>query len=167
MLEENWELGEEIFISVYKIFFVFVRVWFFLNVVKGILMIFGYIVFGVFDVYIVVIVGFLIFVFFFVLFFEGWMIWLVVVIYFVFNGMYFYVIGILVYGVFLVLLMLDYIIRFMFVVRDIELDEILVFIGMVGGIWVMGFKGIIIGLIVLNVLLVFIKEWKKFIEFLY
>lgn len=162
--KENRELGEEILTSVHKTLSALVRAWLLLNVAKGILMTLGYIVFGVSDVYTAVIAGFLTFAFSFVPLFEGWMIWLAAAIYFALNGMYLHAIGISVYGAFLVSPMPDYTIRPMLVARDTELDETLVFIGMVGGTWAMGLKGIIIGPIVLNVLLVLIKEWKKLTE---
>ncbi|AMQ18930.1 AI-2E family transporter [Thermococcus peptonophilus] len=162
--EEKRELGEEILTSVHKTLSALVRAWLLLNVAKGILMTLGYIVFGVSDIYTAVIAGFLTFAFSFVPLFEGWMIWLAAAIHFALNGMYLHAIGISVYGALLVSPMPDYTIRPMLVARDTELDETLVFIGMVGGTWAMGLKGIIIGPIVLNLLLVLVKEWKKLTE---
>ncbi|MBP1911768.1 AI-2E family transporter [Thermococcus stetteri] len=162
--EKNKELGEEILTSVHKTLSALVRAWLLLNVAKGILMTLGYIIFSVSDIYTAVVAGFLTFAFSFVPLFEGWMIWLAAAIYFALNGMYLHAIGISVYGALLVSPMPDYTIRPMLVARDTELDETLVFIGMVGGTWAMGLKGIIIGPIVLNVLLVLIKEWKKLTE---
>jgi len=162
--EKNRDLGEEILLSVNRTLSALVRAWLLLNVVKGILMTLGYIIFGVSDFYTAIIAGFLTFAFSFVPLFEGWMIWLAAAIYFALNGMYLHAIGISIYGAFLVSPMPDYTIRPMLVARDTKLDETLVFIGMIGGTWAMGLKGIIIGPIVLNVLLVLIKEWKRVTE---
>ncbi len=159
--EKNRELGEEILASVNKTLSALVRAWLLLNVAKGILMTVGFVIFNVSDLYTAIVAGFLTFVFSFVPLFEGWMIWLAAAIYFAINGAYFHAIGIALYGFILVSPMPDYTIRPMLVARDAQLDETLVFIGMVGGTWAMGLKGLIIGPIVLNVLLVLLKEWKR------
>lgn len=80
--------------------------------------------------------------------------------YFAKEGMYLHAVGISLYGFLLVSPMPDYTVRPMMVAKDANLDETLVFIGMVGGTWAMGVKGLIIGPIVLNLLLVLLKEWK-------
>ncbi|WP_297513488.1 AI-2E family transporter [Thermococcus sp.] len=162
--EKNRELGEEILRSVNKTLSALVRAWLLLNVAKGILMTIGFIIFRVSDLYTAIVAGFLTFAFSFVPLFEGWMIWLAAAIYFVINGAYFHALGIALYGFFLVSPMPDYTIRPMLVARDAQLDETLVFIGMIGGTWAMGLKGLIIGPIVLNVLLVLLKEWKRLTE---
>lgn len=159
--EKNRTLGEEILQSINRTLSALVRAWLLLNVAKGVLMTTGYLVFGVSDLYTAIVAGFLTFAFSFVPLFEGWMIWLAAAIYFVINGMYLRAIGISLYGIFLVSPLPDYTIRPMLVARDAQLDETLVFIGMVGGTWAMGLKGIIVGPIVLNVLLVLMKEWKR------
>lgn len=162
--EKNRELGEEILTSVNKTLSALIRAWLLLNVAKGILMTIGFIIFRVSDLYTAIVAGFLTFAFSFVPLFEGWMIWLAGAIYFAINGAYFHAVGIALYGFFLVSPMPDYTIRPMMVARDTELDETLVFVGMLGGTWAMGLKGLIIGPIVLNVLLVLLKEWKRFTE---
>lgn len=162
--EKNRELGEEILTSVNKTLSALVRAWLLLNVAKGILMTVGFIIFRVSDLYTAVVAGFLTFAFSFVPLFEGWMIWLAGAIYFAVEGAYLHAIGIGLYGFFLVSPMPDYTVRPMLVARDTELDETLVFIGMLGGTWAMGLKGLIIGPIVLNLLLVLLKEWKRLTE---
>ena len=162
--EKNRELGEEILWSVNKTLSALVRAWLLLNVAKGILMTIGFIIFRVSDLYTAIVAGFLTFAFSFVPLFEGWMIWLAAAIYFAVEGAYLHALGIALYGFFLVSPMPDYTIRPMLVARDTELDETLVFIGMIGGTWAMGLKGLIIGPIVLNLLLVLLKEWKRLTE---
>ncbi len=162
--EKNRELGEEILRSVNKTLSALVRAWLLLNVAKGILMTVGFIIFRVSDIYTAIVAGFLTFAFSFVPLFEGWMIWLAAAIYFAVEGAYLHALGIALYGFFLVSPMPDYTIRPMLVARDAELDETLVFIGMIGGTWAMGLKGLIIGPIVLNLLLVLLKEWKRLTE---
>jgi len=162
--EKNRELGEKILRSVNKTLSALVRAWLLLNVAKGILMTIGFIIFRVSNLYTAVVAGFLTFVFSFVPLFEGWMIWLAAAIYFAVEGAYLHALGIALYGFFLVSPMPDYTIRPMLVARDTELDETLVFIGMIGGTWAMGLKGLIIGPIVLNLLLVLLKEWKRLTE---
>ncbi|CAI1492218.1 Putative permease [Thermococcus nautili] len=162
--EKNRELGEEILWSVNKTLSALVRAWLLLNVAKGILMTIGFIIFRVSDLYMAIVAGFLTFAFSFVPLFEGWMIWLAAAIYFAVEGAYLHALGIALYGFFLVSPMPDYTIRPMLVARDTELDETLVFIGMIGGTWAMGLKGLIIGPIVLNLLLVLLKEWKRLTE---
>ncbi|WP_457751082.1 AI-2E family transporter [Thermococcus sp.] len=159
--EKNRELGEKLLESVNKTLSALVRVWLLLNIAKGFLMTLGFLIFGVSDLYTAIVAGFLTFIFSFIPLFEGWMIWLLAAAYFVLHGMYGHAIGIAVYGFLLVSPMPDYTIRPMMVAKDAELDETLVFIGMIGGTWAMGVKGLIIGPIVLNLLLVLLKEWKK------
>lgn len=159
--EKNRELGEKLLESVNKTLSALVRAWLLLNVAKGFLMTLGFLIFRVSDLYTAIVAGFLTFIFSFVPLFEGWMIWLIAAAYFVLHGMYGHAIGIAVYGFLLVSPMPDYTIRPLMVAKDAELDETLVFIGMIGGTWAMGVKGLIIGPIVLNLLLVLLKEWKK------
>jgi predicted PurR-regulated permease PerM len=159
--EKNRHLAEEILESLNKTLGALVRAWLVLNFIKGILMTFGFIVFGVSDLYTAIVAGFLTFIFSFIPLFEGWMIWLAAAVYFAVNGAYVHAIGIALYGFFLVSPMPDYTIRPMMVARDTDLDETLVFIGMIGGTWAMGVKGLLIGPIVLNLLLVLLKEWKR------
>ena len=158
---KNRRLGEEILESLNKTLGALVRAWLILNIVKGALMTIGFIIFGVSDLYTAIAAGFLTFIFSFVPLFEGWMIWLAAAAYFAMNGAYLRAVGIALYGLFLVSPIPDYTIRPMMVARDTNLDETLVFIGMVGGTWAMGVKGLIIGPIVLNLLLVLLKEWKR------
>ena len=159
--EKNRELGEKILESLNKTLGALVRAWLILNVAKGVLMTLGFVIFGVSDIYTAIVAGFLTFIFSFIPLFEGWMIWLIAAAYFAMNGSYFHAVGIALYGFFLVSPMPDYTIRPLMVAKDADLDETLVFIGMVGGTWAMGVKGLIIGPIVLNLLLVLLKEWKK------
>ena len=159
--EKNRELGEKLLQSANKTLSALVRAWLLLNVAKGVLMTLGFLIFGVSDLYTAIVAGFLTFVFSFVPLFEGWMIWAIAAAYFVLHGMYGHAIGIAVYGFVLVSPLPDYTIRPLMVAKDAELDETLVFIGMIGGTWTMGIKGLIIGPIVLNLLLVLLKEWKK------
>ncbi|NJE00573.1 AI-2E family transporter [Thermococcus sp. JdF3] len=161
---KNRELGERILESLNKTLGALVRAWLVLNVIKGILMTFGFLLFGVSDLYTAIVAGFLTFLFSFVPLFEGWMIWAIAAAYFAMNGSYLHAAGIALYGFFLVSPMPDYTIRPMMVAKDANLDETLVFIGMIGGTWAMGVKGLIIGPIVLNLLLVLLKEWKRVIS---
>ncbi|AFL94888.1 hypothetical protein CL1_0683 [Thermococcus cleftensis] len=161
---KNRELGERILESLNRTLGALVRAWLVLNVVKGILMTFGFIIFGVSDIYTAIVAGFLTFLFSFVPLFEGWMIWAIAAAYFAMNGSYLHAAGIALYGFLLVSPIPDYTIRPMMVAKDADLDETLVFIGMIGGTWAMGVKGLIIGPIVLNLLLVLLKEWKRIIN---
>jgi len=162
--DKNRELGEKLLKSANKTLNALVRAWLLLNVAKSILMTLGFIIFGVADLSTAVVAGFLTFLFSFVPLFEGWMIWLAAAAYFFIHGMYGHAVGIAVYGFLLVSPMPDYTVRPLLVAKDAELDETLVFIGMIGGTWAMGLKGLIIGPIVLNLLLVLLKEWKKLIN---
>ncbi|ASJ06512.1 AI-2E family transporter [Thermococcus pacificus] len=162
--ERNRHIGEEILESLNKTLGALVRAWLVLNVIKGALMTIGFIIFGVSDLYTAIVAGFLTFLFSFIPLFEGWMIWLAATAYFAVNGAYLRAVGIALYGLFLVSPMPDYTVRPMMVARDTNLDETLVFIGMIGGTWAMGVKGLIIGPIVLNLLLVLLKEWKRIVS---
>jgi len=161
---ERRELAEEILDSADKTLSALVRAWLLLNVVKSLLMTLGFLLFRVSDVYIAVVAGFLTFLFSFVPLFEGWMIWLAAAIYFVYHGLYLRALGIALYGFLLVSPTPDYTVRPLLVARDAKLDETLVFLGMVGGTWAMGLKGLIIGPIVLNLFLVMIHEWKRYLK---
>ncbi|WP_297500220.1 AI-2E family transporter [Thermococcus sp.] len=162
--ESKRKLGEEILSSVDKTLSALLRAWLLLNIAKSFLMTLGFIIFSVSDLYTAFLAGFLTFAFSFVPLFEGWMIWLAAAIYFGVKGMYGHAIGIAIYGFALVSPLPDYTVRPMMVAKDAELDQTLVFIGMLGGTWAMGLKGLIIGPIVLNLLLVLLKEWKKITE---
>ena len=162
--ERNRHLGEEILKSLNKTLGALVRAWLILNIIKGVLLTLGFLIFGVSDIYTAIVAGFLTFVFSFVPLFEGWMIWLIAAVYFAKEGMYLHAVGISSYGFLLVSPMPDYTIRPMMVAKDANLDETLVFIGMIGGTWAMGVKGLIIGPIVLNLLLVLLKEWRKIVS---
>jgi predicted PurR-regulated permease PerM len=159
--ETNRRLGEELIQSIDKTLSALVRAWFLLNFAKGLLMTVGFLAFQVSDLYTAIVAGFLTLIFSFIPLFEGWMIWLIAAAYFVIQGMYWHAVGIAVYGFVLVSPLPDYTIRPMLVAKDTELDETLVFIGMIGGTWAMGIKGLIIGPIVLNLLLVLLKEWER------
>ncbi|ACS33636.1 AI-2E family transporter [Thermococcus gammatolerans] len=138
-----------------------VRAWLLLNVAKGFLMTIGYIIFGVGDVYTAIIAGFLTFLFSFVPLLEGWMLWVAGAIYLYMKGSLLGAIGIAVYGAVLVSPLPDYTVRPMLVAKDAELDETLVFIGMLGGTWAFGLKGLLLGPVILSIALVLLKEWKK------
>jgi predicted PurR-regulated permease PerM len=138
-----------------------VRAWLLLNVAKSFLMTLGYLLFGVSDLYTAIIAGFLTFVFSFVPLLEGWMLWVAAAIYLYLKGSPLLALGIAIYGAVLVSPLPDYTIRPMLVARDADLDETLVFIGMLGGTWAFGLKGLLIGPIVLNMALVVLKEWKR------
>ncbi len=157
---ENRRLGEEILSNINKTLKALVRVWLLLNIAKGFLMTLGFLLFSVSNVYTAIVAGFLTVIFSFVPLFEGWMLWLIAAAYFAKEGLYLRAIGISLYGAFLVSPMPDYTIRPMLVAKDTSLDETLVFIGMIGGAWTMGVKGILIGPIVLNLMLTLLKEWK-------
>ncbi|WP_297491327.1 AI-2E family transporter [Thermococcus sp.] len=138
-----------------------VRAWLLLNLAKSVLMTIGYLLFGVSDVYTAVVAGFLTFVFSFVPLLEGWMLWVAAAVYFVIHGSIIRAVGISIYGFALVSPLPDYTIRPMLVARDADLDETLVFVGMLGGAWAFGLKGILLGPIILSMALVLIKEWKE------
>ncbi|NPA48195.1 MAG: AI-2E family transporter [Thermococci archaeon] len=154
------ELGLELFRRVDGTMNALVRAWLLLNVAKSFLMTLGYIIFRVSNLYMAITAGFLTFVFSFVPLLEGWMLWVAAAVYFVKIGAYLKAIGIAVYGALLVSPMPDYTIRPLMIARDTELDETLVFLGMVGGTLAMGLKGLLIGPIVLNLALVLLDEWK-------
>jgi len=138
-----------------------VRAWLLLNLAKSVLMTIGYLIFGVSNVYTAVVAGFLTFVFSFVPLLEGWMLWVAAAVYFVIHGSIIKAVGISIYGFALVSPLPDYTIRPMLVARDADLDETLVFVGMLGGAWAFGLKGILLGPIILSMALVLIKEWKE------
>ncbi|WP_456366333.1 AI-2E family transporter [Thermococcus sp.] len=138
-----------------------VRAWLLLNLAKSFLMTVGYLIFGVSDVYTAVVAGFLTFVFSFVPLLEGWMLWVAAAVYFVIHGSIIRAVGISIYGFALVSPLPDYTIRPMLVARDADLDETLVFVGMLGGTWAFGLKGILLGPIILSMALVMIREWKE------
>ncbi|WP_010478201.1 AI-2E family transporter [Thermococcus zilligii] len=138
-----------------------VRAWLLLNVAKGILMTLGYIIFGVSDLYTALVAGFLTFLFSFVPLLEGWMLWAVGAVYLYLSGSPILAIGISIYGAALVSPLPDYTIRPKLVARGADLDETIVFMGMVGGTWAFGLKGILLGPIILSLALVVLKEWKN------
>ncbi|MCD6524909.1 MAG: AI-2E family transporter [Thermococcus sp.] len=138
-----------------------VRAWLLLNVAKGFLMTIGYVIFGVGDVYTAIIAGLLTFLFSFVPLLEGWMLWVAGAIYLYMKGSLLGALGISIYGAVLVSPLPDYTIRPLLVAKDAELDETLVFIGMLGGTWAFGLKGLLLGPVILSIALVLLKEWKK------
>ncbi len=153
--------GLELFRRVDDTMNALVRAWLLLNIAKSFLMTLGYIVFRVSNLYIAITAGFLTFVFSFVPLLEGWMLWVAAAVYFVKVGAYLKAVGIAVYGALLVSPMPDYTVRPLMIARDTNLDETLVFLGMVGGTLAMGLKGLLIGPIVLNLALVVLEEWKR------
>ncbi|ASJ00617.1 AI-2E family transporter [Thermococcus gorgonarius] len=138
-----------------------VRAWLLLNVVKGVLMALGYIIFGVSDLYTALVAGFLTFLFSFIPLLEGWMLWVAAAIYLYLSGSPLLAIGISIYGAVLVSPLPDYTIRPKLVAKGADLDETIVFIGMVGGTWAFGLKGILLGPIILSMALVILKGWKN------
>lgn len=155
------ELGEKIISSVDITLHALIRAWLFLNIAKGFLMTLGFLIFGVSDIYTAIIAGLLTIIFSFVPLLEGWMFWVGAAIYFYKMGALWKALGISLYGAFLVSPMPDYTIRPVLVAKEAKLDETIVFIGMVGGIWAFGVKGVLIGPIVLNVALTLLREWKE------
>ncbi len=161
LLPSRRELGEELLRRIDGTMNALVRAWLLLNIAKSFFMTLGYIIFRVPNIYIAITAGFLTFVFSFVPLLEGWMLWVAAAIYFVKIGAYLRAVGIAVYGALLVSPMPDYTIRPLMIARDTDLDETLVFLGMVGGTLSMGLKGLLIGPIVLNLALVLLDEWKR------
>lgn len=155
------DLMEEILERTDKTLDALVRAWLLLNVAKGVLMTIGYVIFGIGDIYTAMIAGFLTFLFSFVPLLEGWMLWVAGAVYLYQRGSLMGAVGISVYGTVLVSPLPDYTVRPMLVAKDAELDEILVFIGMLGGTWAFGLKGLLLGPLILSVALVLLKEWKE------
>ncbi|AFK22388.1 AI-2E family transporter [Pyrococcus sp. ST04] len=138
-----------------------IRAWLLLNIAKGVLMTVGFLIFRVSNVPTAILAGLLTILFSFVPLFEGWMIWVVGSFYLLREGHLLLALGLAVYGFTLVSPLPDFTIRPKLVAREANFDETIVLIGMIGGTWGLGLKGLIIGPIVLNVALEMLKEWKK------
>ncbi|CAB49890.1 AI-2E family transporter [Pyrococcus abyssi] len=137
-----------------------IRAWLLLNIAKGILMTVGFLAFKVSNVPTAILAGILTVLFSFVPLFEGWMIWLAGAFYLIKNGDILTGLGLAIYGFVLVSPLPDFTIRPKLVAREANFDEVLVLIGMIGGTWGLGLKGLIIGPIVLNVAIEMLREWK-------
>ncbi|HII67246.1 AI-2E family transporter [Thermococcus sp.] len=138
-----------------------IRAWLLLNVAKGILMTLGFWGFGITDFPTALLAGLLTILFSFIPLFEGWIIWLVAAIYLLRQGDILRALAISIYGAVLVSPLPDFTIRPKLVAKEAKLDEIMVLIGMIGGVWAFGVKGLIIGPIVLNLVSALLKEWKR------
>lgn len=159
--QENKELAEKLLTRADLTLQALIRAWLLLNIVKGILMTIGFVIFGVSDLPTAVIVGFLTILFSFVPLFEGWMIWLAGAIYLFKSGNLLTAILLAVYGFIFVSPVPDFTIRPKLVAKGAQLDEAMVLVGMIGGAWSFGVKGLIIGPIVLNLVVALLKEWRK------
>ncbi|MFA4640025.1 AI-2E family transporter [Pyrococcus kukulkanii] len=138
-----------------------IRAWLLLNIAKGFLMTLGFIIFRVSNLPTAILAGILTILFSFVPLFEGWMIWVAGSFYLFKQGHLLSALGLAIYGAILVSPTPDFTIRPKLVAREANFDETIVLIGMIGGTWGMGLKGLIIGPIVLNVAIEMLKEWKK------
>jgi len=159
--KENKELAEKLMKRADLTLQALIRAWLLLNIAKGILMTLGFIIFQVSDLPTAVIAGFLTVLFSFVPLFEGWMIWLAGAIYLFKNGNIIMAILIAVYGFIFVSPLPDFTIRPKLVAKEAQLDEVMVLVGMIGGAWSFGVKGLIIGPIVLNLVVALLREWRK------
>ena len=159
--KENKELAEKLLKRADLTLQALIRAWLLLNIAKGILMTLGFIIFQVSDLPTAVIAGFLTVLFSFVPLFEGWMIWLAGAIYLFKNGNIIMAILIAVYGFIFVSPLPDFTIRPKLVAKEAQLDEVMVLVGMIGGAWSFGVKGLIIGPIVLNLVVALLREWRK------
>ncbi len=159
--KENKELAEKLMKRADLTLQALIRAWLLLNIAKGILMTLGFIIFQVSDLPTAVIAGFLTVLFSFVPLFEGWMIWLAGAIYLFKNGNIIMAILIAVYGFIFVSPLPDFTIRPKLVAKEAQLDEVMVLVGMIGGTWSFGVKGLIIGPIVLNLVVALLREWRK------
>ncbi|MFA4647781.1 AI-2E family transporter [Pyrococcus kukulkanii] len=138
-----------------------IRAWLLLNIAKGFLMTLGFIIFRVSNLPTAILAGILTVLFSFVPLFEGWMIWVAGSLYLLIHDHIISALGLAVYGALLVSPTPDFTIRPKLVAREAKFDETIVLIGMIGGTWSLGLKGLIIGPIVLNVAIEMLKEWKK------
>ncbi|USH00096.1 AI-2E family transporter [Thermococcus argininiproducens] len=138
-----------------------IRAWLLLNIAKGIFMTLGFWVFGITDFSTALLLGLLTMLFSFIPLFEGWMIWLVGALYLFKSGMLLKGIVLSIYGAVLVSPLPDFTIRPRLVAKEAKLDETMVLVGMIGGAWSFGIKGLIIGPIVLNLVVALLKEWKR------
>ncbi|HIP75084.1 MAG TPA: AI-2E family transporter [Thermococcus paralvinellae] len=159
--KENKELAEKLLKKADLTLQALVRAWLLLNIVKGILMTIGFVIFGVSDFPTAIIAGFLTILFSFVPLFEGWMVWLAGAIYLFKNGNLLTAILLAVYGFIFVSPVPDFTIRPKLVAKGAQLDEVMVLVGMIGGAWSFGVKGLIIGPIVLNLVVALLKEWRR------
>ncbi|ACS90720.1 AI-2E family transporter [Thermococcus sibiricus] len=138
-----------------------IRAWLLLNIAKGALMTLGFWGFGITDIPTALLAGLLTMLFSFIPLFEGWMIWVVAAIFLLKQGDVLKAIAISIYGAVLVSPLPDFTIRPKLVAKEAKLDEIMVLIGMIGGVWAFGVKGLIIGPIILNLVSALLKEWKR------
>ncbi len=159
--QKQKKLGEKLIHNVDITLHALIRAWLLLNIAKGFLMTLGFLIFGISDVYTAIVVGILTILFSFVPLLEGWMFWVAGALYLYKIGALWKAIGISIYGAVLVSPMPDYTIRPLLVAKEAKLNEAIVFIGMVGGIWAFGIKGVLIGPIVLNITLTLLREWKE------
>ncbi|MBO8174115.1 MAG: AI-2E family transporter [Thermococcus sp.] len=158
---ENKELAEKLLKRADLTLQALIRAWLLLNIAKGILMTIGFIIFRVSDFPTAIIAGFLTILFSFVPLFEGWMIWLAGAVYLLKGGNILTAVLLAVYGFIFVSPVPDFTIRPKLVAKGAQLDEVMVLLGMIGGAWSFGVKGLIIGPIVLNLVVALLKEWRK------
>lgn len=138
-----------------------IRAWLLLNIAKGIFMTLGFWGFGITEFSTALLLGLLTILFSFIPLFEGWMIWLVGALYMIKSGMILKGVLLSIYGATLVSPIPDFTIRPKLVAKEAKLDETMVLVGMIGGVWSFGIKGLIIGPIVLNLVVALLKEWKR------
>lgn len=89
-----------------------------------------------------------------------WLVWLPVDIYLFSAGKTGAAIGLLLYGT-LVISLIDNILRPMIVSRRTEMNSAIVVIGMIGGLFVFGFLGIIIGPLILGYVILVLEIYRK------
>lgn len=130
------------------------------GVVQGICAGIGYFIFGVPNV---ILLTFLTSIVAVIPILGAWLVWLPVVIYLFVSGNTNAGIGLLIYGTFLVSL-IDNVIRTLIVSKKTQINTGIVLIGMLGGLLVFGFLGLIIGPLILAYVILVLEIYRKHVN---
>lgn len=129
----------------------------FVGIIQGIFAGIGYYVFGVPNV---ILLTFLTSIVAIIPILGAWLIWLPVVVYLFASGDTHSAIGLLIYGTFVVSL-IDNVLRTLIVSKKTQINTGIILIGMLGGLIVFGFLGLIIGPLILAYVLLVLEIYRK------
>ena len=127
------------------------------GVIQGIVAGIGYFIFGVPNALLLTLLTIIVGV---IPIIGPWLVWVPVDVYLFATGMSGAGIGLLIYGLFLIN-WIDIVIRPMIVSRKTQINSAIVLVGMIGGLFVFGILGLIIGPLILGYILLVIEMYRK------
>lgn len=127
------------------------------GIMQGVIAGIGYFIFGVSNPLILTLLTMLVGV---IPLIGPWLIWIPVVIYLYASGNSGAATGLLVYGL-IIISWLDAIVRPLIVARKTQINSAIVIIGMIGGLFVFGILGLILGPLILAYILLIIELYRK------